>query len=169
MPVNKDWKEHDCKIESVDTRDYYDDKDNKHWREITISKKCQLTKRDKIKENKSILTMDTLKRMIEEEIDIFVKDKNNRKNKKSLDEDELDEICGDNISGQRLHNRKGEFASYKDNVSWSLQNKGCGASSMRPGSKVRRATRLPCGSVARKKGMNRRCYDGKDLPLEHEE
>jgi hypothetical protein len=82
------------------------------------------------------------------------------------EEEELDEICGDDIAGQRLHNKDGEFASYKDNVSWSLQKNKCGASKMNPGSKVRRATKLPCGTVAREQGKDVRCYDGKDMSKE---
>ena len=45
----------------------------------------------------------------------------------------------------------------KSNTSWSLQNKGCGASQMRPGSNVRRATSLPCGAKARKQGKDVPC------------
>jgi len=82
------------------------------------------------------------------------------------EEEDLEEACGDNIRGNRRHSADGRLASKDTNTSWSLQGKGCGASQMKPGSNVRRATKLPCGRAARKKGKNVRCRDGRELPLE---
>jgi len=75
-----------------------------------------------------------------------------------IDDDEVvAEKCGDNIPGNRLHKADGTWGSKKTNTSWSLQNKGCGASQMKPGSNVRRATKLPCGRKAREKGKDVPC------------
>jgi len=78
----------------------------------------------------------------------------------------IDEACEDDKEGNRLHSKSGEFASKKNNTSWSLQDKGCGANKMTPGSNVRRWTKIPCGRAARKQGKNVRCRDGKELPLQ---
>lgn len=177
------WVPKTCTTKSVEKKDEWDEKKKMYIREIITVQECQLVKTP-VNVNPKKLTKEYLNKIIQEEIDILVgkrlKDMNPRQRKSELfpgydemkkaslgimeeDEEELEEICGDDIPGQRLHNKDGEFAGYDDNVSWSLQKKGCGASKMKSGSKVRRATSLPCGDVARKKGINRRCYDGKVL------
>lgn len=76
----------------------------------------------------------------------------------------MDEACGDDIEGNRLHTKTGSFGDKKTNTSWSLQDKGCGANKMTPGSNKRKWTKVPCGRAARKQGKNIRCRDGKELP-----
>tara|TARA_Y100000310_G_C20665611_1_gene807305 strand:- start:36 stop:599 length:564 start_codon:yes stop_codon:yes gene_type:complete len=178
-----EWLPRGCTTKSVEKKDEWDKDKKKYIREIITVQECELVKTP-VKTNPRKLTKEYLNKIIQEEIDKLLgkrlKDMNPRQRKSELfpgydemkkvsigimedDEEELEEKCGDDIAGQRLHNKDGEWASYDDNVSWSLQKKGCGASKMKPGSKVRRATKLPCGSVARKQGKNVRCYDGKVL------
>jgi len=77
----------------------------------------------------------------------------------------LDEACGDSIEGNRRHTISGEFGDKSNNTSWSLQDKGCGANKMSPGSNQRKWTKVPCGRAARRQQKNIRCRDGKELPL----
>ena len=76
----------------------------------------------------------------------------------------LDEACGDSVEGNRRHTISGEFGDKSNNTSWSLQDKGCGANKMSPGSNQRKWTKVPCGRAARRQGKNIRCRDGKELP-----
>ena len=76
----------------------------------------------------------------------------------------IDEACGDDVEGNRLHTKTGAFGDKSTNTSWSLQDKGCGANSMTPGSNKRKWTKVPCGRAARKIKKNIRCRDGKELP-----
>ena len=175
-----------CRVDSIDTDDSWNEKKKKAERKITINKICDIEKLtvypNRRQEEK--LSPGRLKEIIEEEITIFIRDKldeeeetdrerkgrlfpgydDMKKLSNGIVEDQLEEKCGDDVPGQRRHDKLGRFSSKEDNVSWSLQNKGCGASKMRPGSNVRRATRLPCGSVGRRElGKDIRCYDGKDM------
>ena len=175
-----------CRTDSVDTDDSWNEKKKKPERKITINKICDIEKLKVFpnKREEAKLTPERLKQIIDEEIKIFIRDKLDEKEETDRErkdrlfpgyddmkklsigivEDQLEEKCGDDIPGQRRHDKLGRFSSKEDNVSWSLQNKGCGASKMKPGSNVRRATVLPCGAVGRREtGKDIRCYDGKDM------
>lgn len=186
MPQKTKWVPTGCTVVKREIEDSYDEKKKKHIRKITTEQECVLQKKVYNVPAKKKLTKERLMEIIKEEIESLrivpkYSEMNDRDKKSELypgyeelkklslgitEEEELDEICGDDVPGNRRHTKDGKFGSKKDNTSWSLQFQDCGASKMKPGSNVRRATKLPCGRKAREKGKNVRCRDGKVLEID---
>ena len=184
IKIREDMQPAGCSIISKNISDAQD-AEGKWFREITTVEKCRLV----LKTVEGRLTKEVIEGLIKEELKLFLKKKNNNRFKdlndterkdalmpgyadlKSLasgiyeEEEELEEACEDHIPGNRTHSDQGTFASLHTNKSWSLQDKGCGANKMTPGSKQRRWTKIPCGRAARRKGKNIRCHDGRELPM----
>jgi hypothetical protein len=172
-----DYVETNCRIVEKEQEDKVDSKSGNLVRTIKTKKVCDLIP-GKLKQREGItIKKSELTRIIREEIDYVIQQVSDRVSveKSSFDtllnkaakcvddvvDDEdaelMDEKCGDETPGNRLHRKDGTWGTKETNTSWSLQNKGCGASQMRPGSNVRRATSLPCGALARKQGKDVPC------------
>ena len=70
------WVPSNCVVVSKESKDEYDKKLKKHVREIVTIKRCDL---EKVSVNESkILTSTALKHLIDEEIDVLIKDREKR-------------------------------------------------------------------------------------------
>jgi hypothetical protein len=177
MKQSGDYVEVNCQIVETDIEDKLDAKTGNLVRTTKTKRVCDLVKGEAKPIKGKTITRETLIKIIREEADYVIQQVNNRvsveqeafdalmnKATKCIDyvipdddEEVIDEKCGDETPGNRLHKSDGTWGSKKSNTSWSLQNKGCGASQMKPNSNVRRATKLPCGRKAREKGDDVPC------------
>jgi hypothetical protein len=169
--------ETNCRVIEREQEDKIDNKTKKLTRVITTKTQCDLIRGQVKRVKGKTLTRETLVRIIREEVDYVIQQVNDRisidkkafdtllnKTNKCLDnvieddDDELiDEKCGDETPGNRRHDKEGHFTDKSANTSWSLQKKGCGANKMEPGKNIRKWSKIPCGSVARKQGKNVPC------------
>ena len=181
------WQPSDCVTTEREVRDYHDTKTDKPMREIKTTTLCKLDKKA-IQEGIAPLTSKLLVSLIEEALEDFgIRVKKNKLNRNQTreklmpgidglrqlakgiaeQEEEIEEACADGKTGNRLHNKSGEFVGYDDNWSWSLEDKAnCGQAKMKPGNKRQYFTSVKCGRAAREQGKNIRCYDGKDMSKE---
>lgn len=177
MKQSGDYVETNCRIVEKEQEDKVDSKSGNLVRTIKTKQVCDLVPGELKQVEGLTLKKSTLTRIIREEIDYVIQQVSDRvsvekqafdallnKAAKCVDDlvdddgpEMVDEKCGDNTPGNRLHKSDGTWGSKKSNTSWSLQNKGCGASQMKPNSNVRRATKLPCGRTARKQGDDVPC------------
>ena len=174
MKIIENMKPTNCEVVSREFKDEYDEKTKKHIREITIVKRCVLKK---LTNENLVLNRQTLNRMIDEEIDLFLKKNGKRLNKRQrqdalgiapdefkklsvgiIEEEDLEEDCESETPGGRWHSRDdGEFVAADRAGSWSLQ-KACGKVNRASGGK-RGASSAPCGRFSKTTSPRKKCSD----------